>query len=79
MRRCTVSIIGKDGDTHSFETDANSLFDAAYKAIESWGMLGWFPLNADIEVRSGNQCWRVKQGRVRVWATGSTRRRRRSG
>jgi hypothetical protein len=42
MRRCTVSVVGKDGERHSLEADANSLFDAAYKAVEQWGMLGGF-------------------------------------
>jgi hypothetical protein len=43
-------MVGKDGKRHSLEADANSLFNAAYKAVEQWGMLSCFPLNAYIEV-----------------------------
>jgi hypothetical protein len=77
VRRCLVSITGKDGERHSIEADAISLFDAAYKAKQQWTMFWWFPLDAVIEVRSGSDCWRVRQDRLRVWASGNARRRRR--
>ena len=77
MRRCVVSIDGTDGQRYSMETDAISLFDAAYKARQQWAVLWWFNPFAVIEVRSGKDCWRVKQDRLRVWATGSSRERRR--
>ena len=59
------------------ETEAASLFDAAYQARQRWALLHWFMPDALIEVRSGEQCWHVKQERLRLWATGSTRKRRR--
>ena len=77
VRRCLVSVIGKDGERHSIDTDGISLFDAAYKAKQQWAMFWWFPPDAVIEVRSGNDCWQVGQDRLRVWATGNMRRRRR--
>ena len=77
MRRCTVSMTGTDGRRHSIETDALSLFDAAYNAQQEWAKLSWFDPQAVIEVRAGSDCWRVRQDRIRRWAYGSSRRRRR--
>jgi hypothetical protein len=68
---------GTDGRRHSIETDALSLFDAAYNAQQQWAKLSWFDRNTLIEVRAGNDCWRVRQDRIRFWAYGSSRRRRR--
>jgi hypothetical protein len=51
MRRCTVSMTGTDGRRHSIETDALSLFDAAYNAQQQWAKLSWFDRNALVEVR----------------------------
>jgi hypothetical protein len=76
MRHCIVSMTGKDGERHTVETDAISLFDAAYKAQQQWARLWWFQPTVLIEVRSGNDRWLVRQERVRKWATGSYRRRR---
>jgi hypothetical protein len=66
----------KDGELHSFETDAISLFDAAYRARQQWALFWWFPPDSVIEVHSGSDCWHVRQDRLRVWASGSTRKRR---
>jgi hypothetical protein len=77
VRRCLVSVVGKDGERYDIEVEAISLFDAAYKAREQWATYWWFRPDAVIEVRSGNDCWHVRQDRLRVWATGSMRRRRR--
>jgi hypothetical protein len=76
MRRCIVSMTGTDGRRHSIETDALSLFDAAFIAQQQWAKFSWFDRNALIEVRAGNDCWRVRQDRIRRWAYGSSRRRR---
>jgi hypothetical protein len=77
VRLCLVSVIGKDGERRNIETEAISLFDAAYKAKQQWATFWWFWPDALIEVRSGNECWRVRQDRLRLWATGSMRKRRR--
>jgi hypothetical protein len=42
MRHCIVSIAGKNGERHTIETDAISLFDAAHKAQQQWAMLWWY-------------------------------------
>jgi hypothetical protein len=77
MRRCTVSMTGTDGQRHSNETDALSLFDAAFNAQQQWAKFSWFDPQAVIEIRAGKDVWRVRQDRIRVWAYGSSRRRRR--
>lgn len=77
VRHCVVSITGKDSQRYSVKVDAISLFDAAYKARQQWAVLWWFLPDALIEVRSDDGSWNVRQDRLRVWATGSTRRRRR--
>jgi hypothetical protein len=77
MRRCIVSVSGTDGARHTVETDAMSLFDAAYKAREQWALLSWFDPRAFIEVRADNDRWHVRPDRLRVWANGSSRKRRR--
>jgi len=69
--------MGTDGQLHSIETDAISLFDAAYKARQQWAVCSWFRADALIDVRTGKETWRVRQDRLRVWATGSSRKRRR--
>jgi hypothetical protein len=61
MRRRIVSMTGTNGCRHSVETDALSLFDAAFNAQQQWARFSWFGRNALIEVRPGNDCWRVRQ------------------
>ena len=41
MRPCVVSIFGQDGQRHSLETKADSLFAAAYAGLEQWAKLWW--------------------------------------
>jgi hypothetical protein len=36
----------RDGQRHTSETDANSLFDAAYKAQQQWVLDPWFSSDA---------------------------------
>jgi hypothetical protein len=67
----------QDGERHTVETDAISLFDAAWQARQQWALLWWFRADALIEVQAGDECWQVRQNRLQVWATGSTRKRRR--
>jgi hypothetical protein len=43
MRDCTVSVTSpQDGQTHTVEVTASSLFDAAAQAMRSWSMLWWY-------------------------------------
>jgi hypothetical protein len=72
MRRCRVSMMGKDHQRHTTEIDALSLFDAAYQAHQEWAKFWWFDPDIVIEVRSGNNYWCVRQDRLRVWAYGSS-------
>jgi hypothetical protein len=68
---------GKDGQRRTVETNAISLFDAAWKAQQQWALFWWFRNDVPIEVRSGTDSWCVTQDRLRLWAAGPTRRRRR--
>jgi hypothetical protein len=77
MRRCVVSITGTDGERRSVEVEAMSLFDAAYTARQQWALMSWFNPRELIEVRTGDGCWHVRPDRLRLWATGSARKRRR--
>jgi hypothetical protein len=56
---------GEDGQLHTLEYDAASLFDAADKAIYDWHRLWWFTSDADLEIKSGGEQWRVSQERLR--------------
>jgi hypothetical protein len=49
-----------DGQLHSVETEASSLFEAAYEGVLQWTRLWWFSGDCVIEVRAGQQRWRVK-------------------
>jgi hypothetical protein len=71
MKNCTVSILGKDGETHTLNTTAASLFDAAQQAERESSRLWWWDGKAVAEVRSGNQVWRVSVERVRKWPAGT--------
>jgi hypothetical protein len=50
---------------HSFETDAESLFQAADKAIQEWCRFWWWNEAALLEIRSGPDRWKVSQNKVR--------------
>ena len=60
-------MIGKDGQLHSIETDADSLFAAAYAGLRSWSLLWWYDSDAVIEVRSADGAWKVKAAKVSAW------------
>lgn len=53
VRRCTVSIRGKDGELHTKTVDATSLFDAADEVIRDWNRLWWWSSSSLIEIESG--------------------------
>jgi hypothetical protein len=56
---------GKDGQLHSLECEAESLFSAADQAITEWNRRWWFTSDAVLEIRAGDEKWRVNQERVR--------------
>lgn len=78
-RHCTVSIKGEDDQLHSVETDAESLFEAAYAGVQQWAKLWWYAADSVIEVRSGDQLWRVRAGRVSAWGAERFRERAKKG
>jgi hypothetical protein len=53
VRRCTVSIRGKDGELHCKTVDATSLFDAADEVIRDWNRLWWWSSSSPIQIESG--------------------------
>jgi hypothetical protein len=67
VRHCTVSFVGKDGQTHKKEVDATSLFDAADEVIRDWNRLWWWSSSSLIQVESGPDRWHVHQDSVRKW------------
>jgi hypothetical protein len=73
MKDCTVSIIGQDGQTYSLDVRASSLFDAVDQAVQSWAKLWWYEPNAVIEVRAGDQLWKIRAERVREWKAAQAR------
>jgi hypothetical protein len=60
-------MVGQDREVHTFETEASSLFDAAYQGIRRWWQLWWFLSEAPITVRVGEQRWLVNQALVQEW------------
>jgi hypothetical protein len=62
-----VSVLGKDGQTHTREVDATSLFDAAHTVIQEWNRLWWWAPRSPIHVESGPDRWKVNQAAVRKW------------
>jgi hypothetical protein len=56
---------GKDGQLHTLECEADSLFNAADHAIDQWNRLWWFTSDAVLEIKAGGEQWRVSQARVR--------------
>jgi hypothetical protein len=62
-----VSIVGKDGETHTKEVDATSPFDAADTVIREWNRLWWWSSSATIQIQSGPDRWQVNQAKVREW------------
>ena len=69
MRRCTVSIVDAHGQAHTLEVEASSVFDAADQATLGWAKLWWWDPDEVIEVRAGEEVWRVRAERVRQWTT----------
>jgi phage terminase large subunit-like protein len=59
MKRCAVFMAGQDGRTHTIAVDATSVFDAAAQATRGWALFWWYRPDAVIEVRSGEEVWRV--------------------
>jgi len=58
---------GTDGQTHGLTLQASSLYDGAAKAIDEWARLWWFDPEAVLEVKCGDERWRVRQNAVRHW------------
>jgi hypothetical protein len=67
MRDCTVSVVTKDGRTHTVDVTASSFFDAGAQAIEMWSRLWWWDPTLVFDVKCGDRQWRVGARRVRVW------------
>jgi hypothetical protein len=58
---------GKDGQLHTTDVEADSLFHAADQAVYAWSRLWWYRPDAVIEVQSGGDSWCVTQARLREW------------
>jgi hypothetical protein len=65
-------VFGKDGETHSTEVDATSLFDAADTVIRDWNRLWWWSTSSAIQIESGDDRWRVSQASMRKWRQSKT-------
>lgn len=62
-----MSVLGKDGETHTKEVDATSLFDAADMVIQDWNRLWWWASSSPIQIESGPDRRKVNQATVRKW------------
>ncbi len=58
---------GKDGETHTVELEAVSLFDAAYEATQRWAMFWWADPKALLTIKAGDEEWNVRQSSIRAW------------
>ena len=67
MMFCTVSVIGRDRQTHTLEVHATSLFDAVDQAMQQWALLWWCTGDELAEVRFPGGSWKVSFERVRAW------------
>jgi hypothetical protein len=67
MKTCMVLVKAEFNETASIQVDAESLFDAAYQAMQKWSKLWWFRPDLIIEVKTENQPWCVSGDRVRAW------------
>jgi hypothetical protein len=67
MKHCTVSMIGKDHETHELEVMASSLFNAVAQAMQKWAMFWWYSGDSVVEVKAGEKYWRVHLKRVQRW------------
>jgi hypothetical protein len=67
MRRCVVSMTGKDNHIHSIEVEAESLFAAAHEGIHEWSRLWWYSGDVLIDVKAGADYWHVTARRVSTW------------
>jgi hypothetical protein len=77
-RHYAVTMVGKDGHLHSIETDADSLFAAAYAGIRSSALLWWCDSDAVVEVRSADGAWKVSAAQVSAWYREGVRQSRSS-
>jgi hypothetical protein len=67
VRRCIVSIRGKDNQKHSFETEAESPFAAAHAGVQVWARFWWFSSDSVIQIRAGEKEWCVRAVRASAW------------
>jgi hypothetical protein len=64
MKTCTVSVVGKDGETHEDIYQSVSLFDAIRQFQRGHYMCWWWSRDLVVTVRVGEETWRVKVDRV---------------
>jgi hypothetical protein len=67
MREWVVTMVGTDDELHTKTVRASSVFHAAAQARQDWSRYYWWRTDAVIEVRLGEQCWRVRNERLREW------------
>jgi hypothetical protein len=67
MKHCAVELTGTNGRKHVITLDAESLFDAASKALDACAKLSWYDKNAVLTVEADGKRWRVDPGKVKEW------------
>ncbi len=67
-------MIAKDGEVHTSEVDATSLFEAADTFIRDHSRLWWWSTSAIIEIESGQDRWHVNQDTIRKWIQAKKKR-----
>jgi hypothetical protein len=67
LKDCTVSVKSPaDGQTHTLELTALTVFNAAAQAIEAWSQLSWWEPDLTLDVKCGDRQWNVGVGQVRA-------------
>ena len=60
-------MLGADHQPHTIKVEADSVFEAADKAVQSWAKFWWFDPAALLTVKDRDQSWTVTPKRIRQW------------
>jgi hypothetical protein len=67
---CTVSAVGKDGQIHTEQALASSVFHAASLVLQRISLLWWYEPTSPLRVEQDGRQWTVTQKRVKQWQSG---------
>ncbi len=67
MTLCQVHFTAINGERHTVEVSASSLFEAAQAGIRLTSSLWWYAPRGVVIVEHGGKEYRVRPDRVRTW------------